>query len=104
MPFVHALLYLFNSLISLLIFVVIVNAVVSWLIAFDVINVRNRTVYQIVRTLDAITSPMLAPIRRFMPNLGGIDVSPIILLLLLQALRILVNDLLAPYVVTGVYG
>ena len=105
MPFVHALLYLFNSLISLIIFVVIVNAVISWLVAFDVVNLRNPTAYRIVRTLDAITAPMLAPIRRFMPNLGGVDISPIILLLLLQALRILVNDLLAPYAVSAaVYG
>ncbi len=105
MPFVHALLYLFNSLISLIILVVIINAIISWLVAFDVVNLRNPMAYRIVRTLDAITAPMLAPIRRFMPNLGGIDISPIILLLLLQALRILVNDLLAPYAVSAsVYG
>jgi YggT family protein len=101
MPFVHALLFLFNSVISLLIFVVILNAILSWLVAFDVINVRNQTVYRIIRALDGVTDPMLAPIRRFMPNLGGIDISPIILLLLLQALKILVNDLLLPYVVVG---
>jgi YggT family protein len=102
MPFVHALLFLFNSLISLLIFVVILNAILSWLVAFDVINVRNQTVYRIIRALDNITDPMLRPLRRFLPNLGGIDISPIILLLLLQALKILVNDLLLPYSVAAV--
>ncbi len=102
MPFVHALLFLFNSIISLLIFVVILNAILSWLVAFDVINVRNQTVYRIIRALDNITDPMLRPIRRFMPNLGGIDISPIILLLLLQALKMLVNELLAPYAFTAV--
>ncbi len=102
MPFVHALLFLFNSVISLLIFVVILNAILSWLVAFDVINVRNQSVYRIIRALDNITDPMLAPIRRFMPNLGGIDISPIILLLLLQALKMLVNELLAPYAFSAV--
>jgi YggT family protein len=102
MPFVHALLFLFNSLISLLIFAVILNAILSWLVAFDVINVRNQTVYRIIRTLDNVTDPMLRPIRRFMPNLGGIDISPIILLFLLQALKMLVNELLLPYAYTAV--
>jgi YggT family protein len=101
-PVVNALLYLFNALISLLIFVVIINAVVSWLVAFDVVNVRNPTVYRILRALDAFTEPMLRPIRRILPNLGGVDISPIIFLLLLQALRILVNGLLTPYAVAGV--
>ena len=88
-----ALLWLFDTVIGLLIFVVIVNAILSWLIAFDVINVRNRIVYQIVRTLDAITDPLLAPIRRVLPNLGGIDISPIILWLLLTFLQQLVHRL-----------
>jgi YggT family protein len=90
-----ALIFLIESLIDLVVFVVIVNAVLSWLIAFDVLNVRNPTVNRILRALDAITAPMLAPIRRFMPNLGGIDISPIILILLLQALRILIDRTIA---------
>jgi YggT family protein len=83
------------SLIDLVVFVVIVNAILSWLIAFDVLNVRNRTVNRVLQVLDAVTAPMLAPIRRFMPNLGGIDISPIILILLLQALRILIERTIA---------
>jgi YggT family protein len=90
-----ALLFLFNSLISLIILVVIINALLSWLIAFEVLNVRNPTIYRIVRALDGITDPLLRPIRRFMPNLGGIDISPIILILLLQALKILVERTIA---------
>ena len=89
-----ALLFLFYSAISLIIFIVIASAILSWLIAFDVLNVRNPTVYRIVRTLDALTDPLLRPIRRFMPNLGGVDISPIILILLLQALKILVANTL----------
>ena len=88
-----ALLWLFDNVIGLIILVVIVNAILSWLIAFDVINVRNRAIYQIVRTLDAITDPLLAPIRRVLPNLGGIDISPIILLLLLGFIRRFVDGL-----------
>jgi YggT family protein len=87
-----ALLFLFYSIIQLIIFVVIVNAILSWLIAFDVLNIRNPTVRRILGVLDAVTAPMLRPIRRFMPNLGGIDISPIILILLLQALQILVRN------------
>jgi YggT family protein len=98
-PFIRAFLFLFDSLIELVVLVVIINAVISWLVAFDVINLRNPTMYRFVRTLDAITEPMLRPIRRVLPSLGGIDLSPIILLLLLQATRIVVNGLLAPYAV-----
>ena len=90
-----ALLFLIFSLIDLIIFVVIVTAILSWLIAFDVLNVRNPTVNRIVNVLMAVTDPLLRPIRRFMPNLGGIDISPIILLLLLQALKILIERTIA---------
>ena len=100
MPIVAALLFLFNSLISLIIFLVIVTAILSWLVAFDVINLRNPAMYRIVKTLDQLTEPLLRPIRRIMPNLGGIDISPIILLRLLQALRIVVDGFLAPMVAT----
>lgn len=86
-----AILFIVSNLIGLLIFVLIVNAILSWLVAFDVINVRNQTVYKIVRALDAITGPLLRPIRRFLPNLGGIDISPIILILLLQGFQILIR-------------
>jgi YggT family protein len=96
-PFVRAFLFLFDSLIGLVVLLVIVNAIISWLVAFDVVNLRNPAMYRFVRTLDSVTEPMLRPIRRIMPNLGGIDLSPIILLLLLQATRIVVDGLLRPY-------
>jgi YggT family protein len=101
---ISALLFLIDSLIQLAIVLVIVTAILSWLVAFDVINLRNPTLYRIVRTLDALSEPMLRPIRRVLPNLGGIDVSPIILLLLLQALRILVDRTLAPLAYGGTPG
>ena len=98
---ISALLFLIDSLIQLAIVLVIVTAVLSWLVAFDVVNLRNPTLYRIVRALDAISAPMLRPIQRVLPNLGGIDISPIILLLLLQALRIVVDGFLAPYAVAA---
>ncbi|CAN5214350.1 YggT family protein [soil metagenome] len=94
-----AILFLFNSLLDLAIFVIIASAILSWLIAFDVLNVRNPTVYKIAAGLERLTDPLLAPIRRFIPNLGGIDISPVILILLLQALKILVNNTIGPLLV-----
>jgi YggT family protein len=96
MPIVAALLFIFNTVIGLIIAVVIINAVISWLIAFDVLNVRNHTVYRIVSALDGVTEPMLRPLRRIIPNLGGIDITPILLIILLKALQILVNGFLSP--------
>lgn len=64
-------------------YVVIAAVVVSWLIAFNVINTRNDFVNMIVRAIYQLTEPLLAPIRRRMPDLGGIDLSPIVLLLLI---------------------
>jgi YggT family protein len=61
--------------------IVIVSAIMSWLVAFDVVNYRNDFVRTVGNALYAVTEPALRPIRRIMPNLGGIDVSPIILLL-----------------------
>ncbi|KAF0122101.1 MAG: hypothetical protein FD152_3652 [Xanthobacteraceae bacterium] len=72
--------------------VIIISAVLSWLIAFNVVNYRNQIVAQIDTTLRALTEPVLAPIRRRMPNLGAVDISPIVLLLGI----IFIQMLLAP--------
>jgi YggT family protein len=61
--------------------VIVISAVLSWLIAFNVVNYRNQVVAQVDTTLKALTEPVLAPIRRRMPNLGAVDISPIIVLL-----------------------
>src|SRR5580704_8411101 len=74
-----------HYLIQAVIWIIIANAIMSWLIAFDVINMRNATARQVVRFLDAVTRPLLKPFRRFIPTLGGIDVSPVILIILLEA-------------------
>ena len=70
--------------IRLYVWVLILSALLSWLVAFNVVNTRNRFVYTVVDFLWRITEPALRPIRRFLPNLGGIDVSPVILILILM--------------------
>jgi YggT family protein len=67
------------------VWLVIANAVVSWLIAFDVINLRNRTAYGVVRFLDQVTRPLLAPLRRIIPSFAGLDVTPMILIIVITA-------------------
>jgi YggT family protein len=86
----YALLNLIATLISLYMWVLIVSVIMSWLIAFNVINTRNQFVYQVMHVLSALTEPVLRPIRRVIPIIGGIDFSPLILILLLVFLRNLV--------------
>lgn len=91
---IGALLWLLDQVVWLIIIVLIVSAVMSWLIAFNVLNTRNEFVYTVFTTLNRVTEPMLSPIRRIMPNLGGLDISPIILILGLQFINILAHNLL----------
>ena len=79
--------FIVSSLLSLLIWAIIISAILSWLIAFDVINMRHRFVYGVVRFLDAVTAPVLWPFRKVIPPLGGVDISPIVVILLLQGVR-----------------
>jgi YggT family protein len=88
--------FILHSLIMLVIFAVIINAVLSWLVAFDVISRRNTFVYNMVNMLDAVTRPALAPFRRFIPPLGGVDITPILLIILLQA----VDQYLLPLIIS----
>jgi YggT family protein len=74
-----------HYLIQAVIWVIIANAIISWLIAFDVVNMRNQIVRQIVTFLDAITRPILKPVRRIIPTMGGIDISPLIVIVVLSA-------------------
>lgn len=83
----NSLLMLIVTVIDLYVWVIIISAVLSWLIAFNVINTGNQFVRTVADMLWRLTEPALAPIRRFLPNLGGIDISPIILILLLYFVR-----------------
>jgi YggT family protein len=90
-----AIVWLVNAVITLVVWAIIISAILSWLFAFDVINHRNRLVNQVAGVLDAITGPLMAPFRRIIPPLGGLDITPIIVLLLLQFIRIAFNNSLA---------
>ena len=79
--------FIVSSLLGLLIIAIFANAIISWLVAFDVINLRNQVVYNIARFLDQVTAPILAPFRRIIPPLGGVDISPIVALLILQGIN-----------------
>ena len=78
--------------------VIIVAAVMSWLIAFNVVNVRNEVVRTIWNALVAMTEPALRPIRRFLPNTGGLDISPIVLFLLILLVEQIITLYIYPYV------
>lgn len=79
--------FIVQALLGLLVFVLIANAILSWLVAFDVINLRNRVVYSIAHFLDSVTRPVLRPIQRILPSLGGVDLSPIIAILVIEGIR-----------------
>ena len=78
--------------------VVIGAAVISWLIAFNAVNIRNDLVRSLWNLLDALTTPLLRPIRQFLPNMGGIDISPVILLLLIMLGENIVIRYIYPFV------
>jgi YggT family protein len=88
----NALLWLILQVINIYVWLIIIQVVMSWLIAFNVINTNNRFVYMVGDFLYRVTEPAMRPIRRILPSLGGIDLSPMVLLLLLIfAQRLLVE-------------
>ena len=89
-------LILFDQAVSLYIWILIINAIISWLVAFNVLNTSNRFVYSILDVSYKLTAPPLNYIRRYLPNLGSIDISPVVLILVLLFLRNLVFEMFAP--------
>jgi YggT family protein len=79
-------------------YIIILVAILSWLIAFNVINIHNDFVRSVWNALNAITEPVLRPIRQVLPNLGGLDISPVILLLLIFLLEDIISRYIYPYV------
>ena len=79
----NSILILFNDIVRLYIWVLIINAAASWLVAFNIINTSNRFVYSVLEISYKLTDPPLRYIRGFMPNLGTVDISPIVLILAL---------------------
>jgi len=88
-----AIFWLVGEIIHLYILAIIAAVVISMLISFGVVDSRNRFVYQIADFLDRLTAPALNPIRRVLPNLGAVDISPLIAILLLEALQMLLADI-----------
>ena len=93
-----AIFYLVLQILKLYSYVVIANVIVSWLIAFNVLNTQNRFVYAVLEFSYKLTEPFLNKIRRFLPNLGSIDISPIILLLLILFIEMCMKLYIAPMI------
>ena len=93
-----AIFYLALQLLKLYSYVVIANVVISWLISFNILNTQNRFVYSILELSYKLTDPILNKIRRFLPNLGSLDISPIILLLLIWFVEMCMKLYIAPMI------
>ena len=87
---------LLDSIITIYLWIIIINAVLSWLVAFNILNTSNRFVYSVLDVSYKLTSPALNFIRRYLPNLGSIDISPVVLILGLMFLRNFVFEMFAP--------
>ena len=87
---------LLDSIITIYLWIIIINALLSWLVAFNILNTQNRFVFSVLEATYKLTDPALNKIRRFIPMFGSIDVSPIILILALMFLRNLVFEIFAP--------
>ena len=93
-----AIFYLALQILKLYSYVVIANVIVSWLIAFNILNTHNRFVYSVLELSYRLTDPILNKIRRFLPNLGSLDISPIILLLLIWFIEMCMKLYIAPMI------
>ncbi len=78
---ISSLAYIVYQLLDIFIWVLVIQAIMSWLLAFNVLNGRNRGVFLIWNTLSRVTEPVIGPIRRRLPNFGGIDFAPLVLIL-----------------------
>jgi YggT family protein len=94
----RALLDIILIILDLYVWLLIAAAILSWLIAFNVVNTRNQFVAAVAEFLYRITEPLLAPIRSFLPNLGGLDISPIILILIIMFIQRVINYSVYPVV------
>jgi len=93
-----AIFYLALQILKLYSYIVIANVIISWLVAFNVLNTQNRFVYSVLDLTYRLTEPFLNKIRRFLPNLGTLDISPIILLLLIWFIEMCMKLYVAPLI------
>ena len=83
----YALFGIVDMILQLLVWIIIIQAILSWLVAFNVINTSSNFVRTLLNGLDRLTAPMYRPIRKILPDFGGIDLSPIVLILAIQVVR-----------------
>jgi YggT family protein len=93
-----AIFYLVLQLLKLYSYVVLANVVISWLVAFNILNTQNRFVYSVLEMTYRLTDPILNKIRSFLPNLGSLDISPVILLLLIWFIEMCMKLYIAPMI------
>ena len=93
-----AIFYLVLQILNIYSYIVIANVIISWLIAFNVLNTQNRFIYSILELTYRLTDPILNKIRRFIPNLGTLDISPVILLLLIWFIEMCMKLYIAPII------
>ena len=87
---------LLDSIITIYLWIIIINAILSWLVAFNILNTQNRFVFSVLYATYKLTDPALNKIRRFIPTFGSIDISPVVLILLLMFLRNVIFEIFAP--------
>ena len=87
---------LLDSVITIYLWIIIINAILSWLVAFNVLNTQNRFVFSVLDVTYKLTDPALNKIRRFIPTFGSIDISPVVLILILIFLRNVIFEIFAP--------
>ena len=94
----RALLDVILLILELYVWIIIISAILSWLIAFDVVNTRNRFVHAVYNAVYQLTEPLLRPIRNMLPSFGAIDISPIVLLLIIFLLQRIIGYYIYPNV------
>ena len=87
---------LLDSIITIYLWIIIINALLSWLVAFNILNTQNRFVFSVLDATHKMTDPALNKIRSFIPTFGSIDVSPVVLILFLMFLRNIIFEIFAP--------
>ena len=95
----RAVLDIILIILDLYVWLLIASAILSWLIAFNVVNTRNQFVAAVAEFLYRITEPVLAPIRRMLPSLGGLDISPIVVILIIMFIQRVIAYYVYPYVI-----
>jgi YggT family protein len=94
---VHALIDIAHYLLTILTWVIIIQVILSWLITFNVLNTSSQGVRTIAVAIDRLTAPLYRPIRRLLPDFGGLDFSPLVILILIQVLQKLLTGLDVQY-------